>query len=74
MARWAFKLYDKDNSGGIELEEMVDIFCLMYGFKVIPCRTVDSGFFPSVLYRMFSFRPGLHVWSSVLQLPYIVRV
>ena len=27
-------MYDKDGSGDIELEEMADIFCLIYTMKV----------------------------------------
>ena len=32
--RWAFRMYDKDASGEIDLGEMVDIFCLMYAVQV----------------------------------------
>ena len=34
MIRWAFRMYDKDNSGEIDLDEMVEIFCLMYSIQV----------------------------------------
>ena len=34
VLRWAFRMYDKDGSGGIELEEMIEIFCLMYAVQV----------------------------------------
>ena len=33
--RLAFTLYDKDGSGDIELEEMINIFCLMYTMQVV---------------------------------------
>ena len=33
-ARWAFRMYDKDSSGEIDLDEMVEIFCLMYAVQV----------------------------------------
>ena len=32
--RSAFNIYDKDGSGDIELDEMVDIFCLIYTMQV----------------------------------------
>ena len=35
-ARWAFRMYDKDNSGEIDLDEMVEIFVLMYAIQVTP--------------------------------------
>ena len=28
--RWAFKMYDKDNSGSIELPEMIEIIGTLY--------------------------------------------
>ena len=28
-------MYDKDNSGEIDLDEMVEIFCLMYAVQVL---------------------------------------
>ena len=34
IIRWAFRMYDKDNSGEIDLDEMVEIFCLMYAIQV----------------------------------------
>ena len=34
LPRSAFNMYDKDGSGDIELEEMADIFCLIYTMKV----------------------------------------
>ena len=33
--RSAFNIYDKDGSGDIELDEMVDIFCLIYTMQVL---------------------------------------
>ena len=36
IIRWAFRMYDKDNSGEIDLDEMVEIFCLMYAIQVWP--------------------------------------
>ena len=35
ILRWAFRMYDKDNSGEIDLDEMVEIFCLMYAVQVL---------------------------------------
>ena len=32
--RLMFRMYDKDNSGEIDLDEMVEIFCLMYSIQV----------------------------------------
>ena len=32
--RWAFRMYDKDGSGEIDVDEMVDIFSLMYTVQV----------------------------------------
>jgi Ca2+-binding EF-hand superfamily protein len=34
LLRWAFRMYDKDGSGEIDLDEMVEIFCLMYAVQV----------------------------------------
>ena len=36
--RWAFRMYDKDGSGEIDVDEMVDIFSLMYTVQVIQRR------------------------------------
>ena len=36
ITRWAFRMYDKDNSGEIDLDEMVEIFVLMYAIQVTP--------------------------------------
>ena len=33
--RWAFRMYDKDGSGEIDVDEMVDIFSLMYSVQVL---------------------------------------
>ena len=33
--RWAFRMYDKDGSGEIDVDEMVDIFSLMYTVQVM---------------------------------------
>ena len=34
LYRSAFNMYDKDGSGDIELDEMIDIFCLIYTMQV----------------------------------------
>ena len=34
VIRWAFRMYDKDGSGEIDLDEMTEIFCLMYSIQV----------------------------------------
>ena len=39
--RWAFRMYDKDGSGEIDVDEMVDIFSLMYTVQVIERPKVD---------------------------------
>ena len=36
-------MYDKDASGEIDLEEMVEIFCLMYAIQVWTCRLAYYG-------------------------------
>ena len=45
-------MYDKDNSGEIDLDEMVEIFCLMYAVQVLfrislkaPLSLIFQGFF-----------------------------
>ena len=45
-------MYDKDNSGEIDLDEMVEIFCLMYAVQVLfrislkaPLSFIFQGFF-----------------------------
>ena len=44
--RWAFKMYDKDGSGSIELKEMVEIVSTLYDMEgvggVSPHRRGDS--------------------------------
>ena len=35
-------MYDKDSSGAIDLEEMVEIFCLMYAVQVELWRYGDG--------------------------------
>ena len=44
--RWAFKMYDKDGSGSIEIEEMVEIVGNMFELeglsKVRPIKQINS--------------------------------
>ena len=42
-------MYDKDSSGEIDLEEMVEIFCLMYAVQVLTNTSPSIGFFFGVL-------------------------
>ena len=48
-ARWAFKMYDKDGSGSIEIEEMVEIVGNMFELeglsKVLMFKTGHSNIF-----------------------------
>ena len=34
--RWAFKMYDKDGSGSIELPEMIEIIGTLYEMEGVP--------------------------------------
>ena len=60
--RWAFRMYDKDGSGEIDMEEMVDIFSLMYTVQVriITLTNQNTVFTLSYLPHMNIFIPGLH--------------
>ena len=57
--RWAFKMYDKDGSGSIELPEMIEIIGTLYEMEGVPKvrnRVQDKliGQNPSLLVSGFS--------------------
>ena len=52
--RWAFRMYDKDGSGEIDVDEMVDIFSLMYTVQVASdvCKLVVDKVFISYVGKL----------------------
>ena len=42
--RWAFKMYDKDGSGSIELPEMIEIIGTLYEMEGVPKVNIFTKF------------------------------
>ena len=72
--RWAFKMYDKDGSGSIELPEMIEIIGTLYEMEGVPKVNIYISkkyyfltyFFPSffiLLFCLASLVLGAHEWK-----------
>ena len=62
--RWAFKMYDKDGSGSIELPEMIEIIGTLYEMEGVPKVNTYIYFQKILFFNIFFVQAFLYYYSA----------